>query len=89
MKGVLPLPLQGLNRERAFEGHLSRLKKRGPNHLRQQGQELPCIFYSATEAQHERVLLRIAAQTCSASLDKVRQVHVVVLAAAPAKQGCQ
>ena len=89
MEGVLPLPLQGLNRERTFKSYLPRLKLGGTNHLCQQGQKLPCVFHRAAQAQHKRVLLGITAQTCSASLNKVRQFHVVVLAAAAAEQGCQ
>ena len=89
MEGILPLPLQGLNRERTFKGHLARLKPGGTNHLGQQGQELLRVFHRAAQAQHERIFLGIAAQTCSASLNKVRQVNVVVSSTAAAEQRCQ
>ena len=89
MEGVLPLTLQSLNRERTVKGYLARNKLGGTNHLCQQGQELLGVFHRAAQAQHERILLGITAQTCSASLNKVCQVNVVVLSTAAAEQRCQ
>ena len=89
MERVFPLALQGLNRERTFQGHLIGIKVRGSNHLCQKGQQMLRVFHRAAQAQDESVFLRITAQTCAASLHKVSQLNVVVSSAASAEQGCQ